>query len=487
MAKIPQNQQFFSNFEPGRKSLRIGVIGAGSSGLTALKALKDRGFSPICFEIGSDIGGLWVLKNKNGRGGAYRSLHINTSTTEMEFSDFPMRRDIGDFPSHTEMAAYFLAYAQKFDLLSAIHFNQEVVHCRPLSAEESVKDECTGYALTIRDRVTGSTTSTHLDALIVANGHHWSPAFSQPRPHNKYLGTILHATEYISPSEPHDLVGKRVLVVGMGNSAMDIAYELSRQGIADHVSVSVRRGAWVLPKYILGKPFDQGTFIPTWLPAQLRRRLVTASFRLLFGKMSDYGLPEPDHLIGEAHPTVSSRFPQAVKNGELAMQDKIASFSGKHVHFSNGIIHDFDAIIYCTGYNIKFPFFDEGHIEAPQNRLGLYFRAFHPMHRRVFFVGLAQTIGAIMPVAEAQSRAIAAHLDGEYALPTSDEMQEQIRRDEGEMAARFVPSPRHSMQVDPHVFHARLRKDMARGKKRARKGFGISFPVVPRKSHSQLS
>jgi len=456
-----------------KKNRKVAIIGAGTSGLVALKSLRERGFSPDCFEMGDDVGGLWNFDNQNGRGGTYRSLHINTSTVEMEYSDFPMRTDIGHFPHHSHIREYFQSYVEHFQLKDAIRFRTRVEHAAPLSGG--------GYRLRTVNLETGGARDEDFDALIVANGHHFSPSFPEPNRSDSFDGLVTHSHQYVDPGSPDDLRDKDVIVVGMGNSAMDIACELSRVGGARSVKVSARRGAWVLPKFLRGKPIDQGTVIPTWLPGRLRRKVVTRSFELIAGKMSDFGLPQPDHLIGEAHPTVSSDFPHLVANGDIEMIGEILSCSGDRVSVRGDKSYRADAIIYCTGYKIEFPFFDSDHISAPGNELPLYHRAFHPEHRSVFFVGLMQTLGAVMPVAEAQARAIAAHLDDDYALPTEAEMRTAIEADHRAMKKRFVASKRHTMQVDPPAFYKRLRKDLIRGKRRATRGEGLPFrPRDPR-------
>jgi len=217
-----------------------------------------------------------------------------------------------------------------------------------------------------------------------------------------------------------------------------------------------------------------------WLPSKLRRHLVTKSFELICGKMEDYGLPRPDHLIGEAHPTVSSEFPGLVKNGQIQMRAGFSSARGKTVTFSDGTSGEYDAIIFCTGYNVEFPFLDADHVVAKENRLPLYHRAFHLFHRRLFFVGLAQTVGAIMPVAELQARAIALHLAGTYNLPPLEVMQKTVAAEERKMAERFTASRRHTMQIIPEDFRHQLEKDLRAGKRRATSRQGIGFPVVRR-------
>jgi dimethylaniline monooxygenase (N-oxide forming) len=447
--------------------LRIAVIGSGLSGLVTLKTLIQQGFSPVCFEMGDRVGGLWSFHNKNGRGGIYQSLHFNSSAKNSQFQDFPLPENAGDFPSHEAMARYFESYARRFELLPSIRFATEVRKCTPM------KD---GYLVSTFDCATGSQTEEHFDALVVASGHHWDPQAPPSEITAAFTGETFHSSEYIDPVTPTDLSKQRVLVVGIGNSAVDIACELCERSDAASVTLSSRRGAWVLPKYLFGRPIDQGRLIPQWLPKKFRRRLVTSSFRLIFGSMSQYGLPKPDHLIGEAHPTLSSELPALVQAGKIKVLPEMVQAVGRELTFADGSRLEVDVIIYCTGYKVSFPFFPEEHISAPENRLPLFHRVFHPKHRRVFFVGLAQPLGAIAPIAEAQAQVIAQHLAGTYHLPETEMMNDLIDRNEAEMQQRFVASKRHTMQVDPHAFHLALRKDLQRGKTRAERGLGVAFP-----------
>lgn len=446
---------------------RVAVIGAGSSGLSALRALKEAGLASVAFEEGSEVGGLWVFQSDNQKSAAYRSLRINTSRKMSAFSDFPMPETWDDFPGHEQIAEYFRSYAEHFDLTKDIRFQTEVLHCQP--------DE-NGYLVTYKERSEDTPRQEHFSAVVVCNGHHWSPAYPDPHPALEFTGLVTHSFHYRDPKSPHDLEKKDVLVVGMGNSAMDIACELSEAGGASKVVVSARRGAWVIPRYILGRPLDQGTLIPAWLPERLRRKIVTQAFIWLHGRMEDYGLKKPDHLIGEAHPTVSSDFPRLVRKGKITVRGAMTGVEGEKVRFVDGPPEKFDAIIFCTGYDIKFPFFDESHLAAKENVLDLYHRAFHPHLRRIFFVGLAQTIGAIVPVAEAQARAIAAHLSGKYNLPPESEMTRRLEDESARMAVRFVATKRHTMQVDPARFLRLLRADLKAGARRRQKNQGIAFP-----------
>ncbi len=223
---------------------KVCVIGAGSSGIAVAKALHDRAIPFDCFEMSDRVGGLWIFRNRTGRSPAYRSLRTNTSRERTAYADFPMPPDYPDFPHHSQMAAYFDAYVDRFGLRERITFNTAVAHAARLASG--------------RWRVTlGTGEAREYDALIVANGHHWEPRWPEPPIPGRFAGAVLHSHDYIDPGEPVDTHGKRVVVVGMGNSAMDIACELSAPGVAERVYLSARRGAWIVPKYLFGRPLDR--------------------------------------------------------------------------------------------------------------------------------------------------------------------------------------------------------------------------------------
>jgi dimethylaniline monooxygenase (N-oxide forming) len=430
------------------------VIGAGSSGLTVLKALREAGVPATCFERGSKVGGNWVFDNDNQQSRIYRSLRINTSRDRMQFSDFPMPADYPDYASHEQVAAYFEAYAEAFDLKRSVRFRCGV---------ESVSKTPAGqYRVRTSDGL-----EQEFGAVVVANGHHWDPAYPEPMPPGHFGGQVLHSHAYVSPDEPLALRGadKRVVVVGIGNSAVDIASELAKVGAT--VTLSVRRGAWVLPKFVLGRPIDQPGIIPsTWSDAA-KTRLAELWYRLLVGEPGPYGLPAPDHRLGHAHPTLSDDLLPLLRDGRITPRPAIARFDGESVHFQDGSRTPADAVVYCTGYKVTFPFFDPSFVSAPDNELPLFLRCFHLEHRGLMFAGLAQPLGAIMPLVEAQGRLFARYLSGEYELPDPSEMRRRTTLEREHVRRRFVATRRHTMQVDFDRYLADLQREMRAGHHRS--------------------
>ena len=205
-------------------------------------------------------------------------------------------------------------------------------------------------------------TTTPYDAVLVANGHHWNPRLPDPMFPGEFAGTLMHSRDYRDPTLAH---GKRVVVVGFGNSAVDIASEISE--LADATYLSVRRGVHIMPKYVFGMA------APLWMvnamSYKLPRRLVSPIFKMVAGKPSDYGLPVPDHKFGDAHPTMSARIMDRLQHGKVIGKPQIQALEGDRVRFADGTAEKADLVICCTGYTITFPFFDPDYIDAPGNRI----------------------------------------------------------------------------------------------------------------------
>jgi cation diffusion facilitator CzcD-associated flavoprotein CzcO len=428
------------------------VIGAGSSGIAAVKALHERGFEPDCFEASDRVGGNWVFKNSNGMSAAYRSLHINTSRERMEFADFPMPKSYPDFPHHTHIAAYFDAYVDHFGFRGRITFRTRV---------ERASWGGDGSWTVALD----SGEERAYDALLVANGHHWDARWPEPAfpGADTFAGVQIHSHEYTG-DDPEFLRDKRVVVLGMGNSAMDIAVESSFSAAATHLAA--RRGAWVIPKYVLGRPLDQYP-TPAGMPFRVRQLTTRALVRAAVGTMERYGLPTPDHRLLEAHPTVSDDILSRLAHGEIDVRPNIARLTERTVVFTDGSEVEADVVVYCTGYKVTFPFFDPDFISAPDNDLPLFRRVFHPDVPALAFIGLLQPLGAIMPIAEAQSQWVCDSLLGRYVLPPARELRAEIERERARMRRRYVASPRHTMQVDVEDYMAGLARERRRGAERA--------------------
>src|SRR3954451_5759158 len=442
--------------------MSVAIIGAGGSGLCTAKALRDRGIEHTVLEASDDVGGNWYFGNPNGRSSAYRSLHIDTSKDRISFADYPMPDSYPDFPHHSEIHAWLRSFADAFGLRENIRFTTEVGKATRLDGG--------GWDLD----------GERFDALVVCNGHHWDPRFPEFPGH--FDGETIHSHHYIDTRDPLDMHDKRVLVVGIGNSAVDICSEVSRKGVAAQTFISTRSGAWVLPKYILGRPADTVVKTNPRVPLWIQRRMGQVLHRLVSGRPEDFGLPKPNHRFLESHPTVSSELLLRLGSGDAVAKPDVAELLGDRVRFADDSVEEVDVIVYATGYNVSFPFFEADFLSAPGNVLPLYKRMFKPGIDDLVFVGLGQAIPTIFPFAELQAKLMARYLAGEWALPGAAEMARLSRADEAKHMKHFSNRPRHTMQLDWYVYeHEMIKTEIPAGRARARAGaprFGAAAQPV---------
>ncbi|HEX6247744.1 MAG TPA: NAD(P)-binding domain-containing protein [Nocardioidaceae bacterium] len=446
-------------------SARVCIVGAGSSGIAAAQVLHARGVDFDCFELGSQVGGNWRYGNDNGMSSAYRSLHINTSRDLMEFRSYPMPDDLPEYPSHWQIAAYFDDFVDHFGLRDTITFRTEVVKVQPQPGADPTRR----YEVTIRGRDEQGHPDEpevrHYEHVVVANGHHWDPRWPEPSfPGSEtFPGLQLHAHYYRTPDI---FEGKRVLVLGIGNSATDIAVESSRT--ADVTYLAMRRGAHIVPKFVFGVPTDHLTdSVVARMPLKVQQLSMAALLRITQGRVTDYGLPRPDHAVLHAHPTVSDDLLTRLGHGDITVKPNIDRFEDDKVFFEDGSAAEVDVVVYCTGYRVSFPFLDEKVVRAEDNHIDLYRRVVDPEHPGLYFIGLIQPLGAIMPLAEIQAEWIADLVSGEGDLPSYDEMRAQIAEYDEQVRKRYVASKRHTIQVDFHTYFAEIERERRASRARA--------------------
>lgn len=432
------------------------VIGAGPSGLTIGKALLDRRLPYDCFDRSDDVGGNWYFGNPNGLSSAYRMLHIDSSKQRSQLADFPMPEHYPHFPHHSQIWEYFKRYAERFGLRDHVTFRTSVEQCQ--------RDADGLWHVRL-----GNGETRLYDALFVCNGHHWDPRWPEPPFPGEFAGQIIHSHDYKDAAVYR---GQRVVVLGIGNSAMDISVECTYY--ADKVYLATRRGAHISPKYVFGRPLDHWNSpgMPWWLMSRIARAMIW----MQVGSYESYGLPTPDHRMLQAHPSVSTALYDRLAHGDIQVKPNIARFEGHRVHFVDGSHVEADVVIYCTGYKVTFPFFDPDFISAPDNDLPLYLRTFKPGIANLFFIGLFQPLGAIFPATERQGQLCGEYLCGRLKLPSAEAMLAEIEADRDKMFRRYVRSKRHTMQVDFDPFMKRLAREIREGAVRAREA-GNLLPV----------
>ncbi|MBO2465108.1 flavin-containing monooxygenase [Actinomadura violacea] len=436
---------------------RVAVIGAGPAGLAAGKALRDAGVEAVLYERGDRPGGLWARGDLSP---AYASLHLNTSKGRTEFADFPMPRHWPDYPSADMVGAYLADYAERFGVLPHIRFNSPVA---------SVRRDGTGGPWTV---TTESGDTERYDAVVVANGHNRDPRWPDPAPPGDFTGVQMHAHSYRDAEVFRD---RRVLVVGMGNSAMDIAVDASHVARGP-VLLSARRGVHIVPKYLFGRPADATGGALAALPWRTRQRVAETMLRLAVGRPQDYGLPAPSGGLFQNHPTISDTILHRLTHGEVEARPGIDRLDGDGVVFIGGAADPVDVIVWATGYRVGIPFLPRDLIGDDPERLPLFKRVFHLDDPSLAFAGLMQSTGAALPVVEAQAKLAAAYFSGAYALPSPAQRRRAVARALRAATARWGDR-RPMMRVDFDQYVADLPRESKAG--RARLARGAAPPFTP--------
>ncbi|MER5637011.1 FAD-dependent oxidoreductase [Kitasatospora sp. NPDC002227] len=418
--------------------MSVCVIGAGLSGLAAAHALRQRGVEFVCLEKAPDVGGIWRMPGAGERGPAYQALHLNSAKQLTGFADHPMADDMPLYPRHSDIAAYLRSFAEWAGLLPHLELRTEVLAARP---------EPDGRWLVTSRGADGVELERRFDHVVAASGHHNEPAMPEQLPPGAdgFTGRILHSMDFM---DGRDFAGQRVVVVGLGASGVDIAADLSRH--AAQTLLSVRRGLHVIPKQLYGLSVDLIADAPwfTAKPLAEQRKWVEDALLVARGRMSDYGLPEPDHPVFASAVTISDEILSRIRHGAVLPKPEIASFDGGRVHFTDGSAAEADAVVYCTGFRMAFPFLPAGLPGAPQGPVELYRRIVAPGWPGLLFLGLIRPVGSITRLVEAQARWAAELVTGERVLPGTDVMRKEIEEHLGGIARRYGLSTGTSVQVD---------------------------------------
>jgi cation diffusion facilitator CzcD-associated flavoprotein CzcO len=420
------------------------VIGAGICGLTAIKNLCQAGIADVtCFEVRDVIAGQWAYTERPSSSSVYAATHTISSKRCSSFDDFPMPADFPDFPSHRQILSYFNAYADQFGLRP---------HIRLRTAVERIGREPDGAWRLSLDGPDGASSDTFTH-LVVCTGHHSHPVL--PAYPGSFAGTALHSHDYKTAAP---FAGKRVLVVGGGNSACDIAVDLS--AVAARTAISMRRGYHIIPKIILGSPADVALAKIASLPKWMRDRAAAAILRIVVGQYRKYGLRQPATGLMRMHPTLNSRLLDALRHGTIQPRGAIEALAGDAVRFADGRTEPFDAIIWATGYRMQLPDLGLASLSSePVGALPLYLKMIPQEADNLFIIGHFQPFGCIWTLADLQARIAALMMAGRLARP--DRLHALIER---EMSRRssYDPSERHMSETDALEFGRELRAQIAR-------------------------
>lgn len=396
----------------------VAIIGAGPSGLAAARALQRRGFAYTGYELSDGVGGLWDIEAP--RSTVYESAHLISSKTTTEFTEFPMPADTPDYPSHRHLIRYFRAYAERFGLAEDFLFGTEVVRVEQVAGTPSHHDDgplasasplAARFLVTSRDAAGTETTRPH-SAVVVANGTLSEPRMPEFAGH--FDGELIHTAAY---KDPRVFAGKRVLIVGGGNSGCDIAVDAVHH--AASVDISLRRGYHFVPKYIFGRPADTiGGKRP--LPPRVKQAVDSRLLGLVTGDPTRLGFPAPDHRLYESHPVVNSLILHHAGHGDVAVRPDVDRLDGDGVRFVDGSRHEYDMLVAATGYRLHYPFVDRTLLNWPADAPApeLFLQIASPTAPNLFVVGMVEASGlgwqGRYEQAELVAAALAAQRDSEH-------------------------------------------------------------------------
>ena len=395
--------------------LPYALVGAGPTGLAAARNLARRGIPFIGFESHTGVGGLWDIDSPTST--MYESAHLISSKTTTAYDEFPMRDEVADYPSHWEMREYFNDYADTFDLRRNFRFETEVVAARP----EDPDSVSSAWKVTIRTK-DGEEETSRYAGVIIANGILSEPSIPEFEGQDKFEGEILHTASY---RRADIFRGRKVLIVGCGNSGCDIAVDAVH--FAESIEMSLRSGYWFFPKYIFGRPADtlnEGKALPAFLKTRIDGKVI----RFLTGDPARLGFPEPEGRIYETHPVMNTQVLYHAGHGDIHIRKNIKRFTKTGVEFVDGSTGDYDMVMLATGYKLHYPFVDPEYLNWKGNSPDLYLNIFTPKYRNLFVLGMVEATGLGWQGRYNQAHLVAGFIEaGDRAPARADEMWRRIQ------------------------------------------------------------
>jgi cation diffusion facilitator CzcD-associated flavoprotein CzcO len=421
--------------------------------------MLEAGFDVTVFEAGSNVGGLWVYENDNGRAQAYRHLSIISSRRFTRFTDYDFDSQTPRFPTHWDMHRYLDSYAQKFGVKDRIRFNSPVTAVEPLFEPGK---QAPRWRVTTADGYLAE-----FDAVLVATGHLNEPS-NDPRL-MEFAGEYLHSSAY-RVAGPY--AGKRVCVVGIGNSGVDIASGVC--AVAERTVIVARSGVLIQPKVIFGIPFSDIAIglRKRWIPFKLRVKIISSLIFIAHGDLTKLGIQRPAR---RTHPTLSESLVMNIEYNRIAVKPDIAEIDGQKITFVDGTSEEFDVLVGATGYKVQLPFLDKNILPVNGNHVDLYKRIFVPQWPGLCFVGMLNPLATLNRIFEEQSRLIARYINGEVGLPSPDDMRADIENKNRRSAAIYTDAPRHEMEEPDFGYVEELHELISIGAVRARHEGRIPF------------
>jgi Flavin-binding monooxygenase-like len=426
------------------------IVGAGPGGLAAARAFLNLGLSFDVFERHGAIGGIWDPNNPGTP--MYESAHFISSRDMSAYFGYKMPSDYPDYPRHDQILAYLRSFADTYGLTE---------HIRLATSVEHAEWDGTHWQV----RTSDGQTRAYL-TLTCANGTQWFPNMPTLTGQDSFTGEVVHSNTYKAGKQ---FTGKKVLVVGAGNSGVDIACDAAR--FARSAAISVRRGYYLIPKHIFGTPADAFAASGPHLPMKVAQRIFPPLIKMLIGNPSKHGWPKPDHKLFETHPILNDQILHHLRHGDLTVRGEIKGFEGADVVFADGKREAFDLVIMATGYVTKVPYLDESMFRWKLGRPSLYLRLFSQDRPGLAAIGFTEGDGGAYELFDNMSDLIARNaLAAEKNRADFDRLQRVFAGPDPDVSGgvKHQNTPRHAAYVNLQAYE--------KATKALRKEFG--WPAV---------
>lgn len=422
------------------------MIGAGASGLSAARVLDRRGIPFEVVERHDAIGGIWDIDNPGTP--VYETAHFISSKTLSALEGFPFPEKYPDYPHHEQVLAYLDDFAEVFDLRRHIRFRTEVVHIEPAPA---------GWSVALRRRDEDRTEERIYAGVVMGSGNFWTP--NLPDYPGEWTEEVFHSQEYRSLDQ---LRGKRVLVVGAGNTGCDIAGDAAT--VADEAAISMRRGYRVLPKHIFGRPTDVFANSGPNLPGPVQQKVFNKLLEVVVGDQTRLGLPEPDHDVLASHPILNTQLLDRLGHGDVEVRPDVAELDGDEVRFVDGTVEGYDLVIWATGYRVAFPYLDRDHLDWRRNDPDLFVNVVSRGDDALFALGILEIDAGAFPIISLQAELVGQVIHDLHHDPRQASAFRALKQTRPDLSGgiEHVDSPRHDYYVQDHAYRTYLRRLLER-------------------------
>lgn len=417
------------------------VIGAGAAGLATAAVFARAGIAFEVLEAADDIGGIWDAGRPDSP--VTRNTHTIASRGLQSYVDFPMPADWPTYPGHAKVLSYLRSYADRNDLRPHIRLNSAVKSVEPLTGAGPAQRWC----VTLDDG-----TRLPYAGVVLATGHDRRPRMlTLP---GVSTVDIMHSNRYRGPEQ---VAGRRVLVIGAGQSAADILADCAT--VAERTLHSTRRGFFCMPKYLFGRPTD--TMLQARAPKAMRRMSYRMFFRFLRRRSRAVGIPVPSFAEGLVIPVLGEQLHHHYSHGDIEHRGHVTAVDGDVVTFADGGREPVDLIILATGFLPAYPMVEPALLNwsPPALKPALYLHIFPPDTANLFVVGMVRPIGSHWDVYERQAELVAAYLRAD--TPERTARFDRLRRGpqpDLQAGLRFYNAGEYPLVVEKQEYLNQLRR-----------------------------